>query len=183
MVWEQLRLPCFGDSKRQACHVPFLWARWEGRAGALGLWGGCLGSAQEGLAGPGHSRSPRPQGRPATGGFAGRLWVLAALTGLGLRRARGEASASLTSLLLPPGTAQAACGVPWPPGWTKSIHLSAERLLWYRFQQEEVSSQPAGSQWGCGGVFWVKLCRELLKCFVLMMMMIIIFFPTETFLE
>lgn len=44
-------------------------------------------------------------------------------------------------------------------------------------------SQLVASREGCGGVFWVRLCRELLKCFVLMVMMIIIFFPAETFLE
>lgn len=91
---------------------------------------------------------------------------------------------SLASLLLCPGKAQAVCGDPQPPRRAKSIHPSAKRLSWYHFQWEEVSSQPAGSQRGCGGVFWVRLCRELLKCFVLMMMIIIIiFFPTETFLE
>jgi len=90
---------------------------------------------------------------------------------------------SLASLLLQPGKTQVVCGDPQPARRAKSFHPSAEGLSWYHFQREEVSSQPAQSQRGCAGVFWVRLCRELLKCFVLMMMIIIIFFPAETFLK
>lgn len=39
-------------------------------------------------------------------------------------------------------------------------------------QQEQVPSQSAGRQQGCHRVFWVESCRELLKCFVLMPLMI-----------
>lgn len=145
-------------------HIPFPWAP-PGHS-TWWLWGGGLGSAWERLVGPGHNSS-----------FAACLWVSAALLGLGLHRARGEASASLSSLLLHPSNAQAVCSDPRPLSGAKSIHPSAERLPWYRFQREEVFCQPASSQQGCGRVFWVRLCRELFKCFVLMMMMIIIFFP------
>lgn len=129
---------------------------------ALELQGGDLGSIQKGLAGAGHSGSPWPG------------WLCRVAAGFGCSDGAGVAQGERRSLHIAP---LPALGHPTnPPG--------AERLLWYHFQWEGVSSQPAGSQLGCGGIFWVRLCRELLKCFVLMMMMIIIiFFPTETFLE
>lgn len=128
---------------------------------ALELQGGALGSVQEGLEGAGHSRSPWPG------------WLCRLAAAFGCSDGAGLAQGERRSLHIAP---LCALGHPTNPP-------SAKRLLWDRFQWEEVSSQPAGSQLGCAVIFWVRLCRELLKCFVLMMMMIIIFFPPETFLE
>lgn len=159
-VWEQLGLLHFGDSNRQIVMSPS--SGLPGRTvSALELQGGDLGSVQEGLAGAGHSRSPWPG------------WLCRVAAGFGCSDRAGVAQDEMRSLHnahLP-----ALGHPPNPPG--------AEGLLCYHFQWEEVSSQPAGSQLGCGGIFWVRLCRELLKCFVLLLLIIIIIFPTETFLE
>lgn len=163
MVQEQLGLPRCGDSRRQACHVPCPPPLGSPRAQHLGTVGRGLGLSL---------------GR-ADGSWAQQQLCRVAVSFSCSARAgvtQGErTSLCIPQLLLHPSNAQAVCSD--PPGGAKSIHPSAEKLPWYHFQWEEVSCQPASSQQGCGRIFWVRLCRKLLKCFVLMMMIIIYFFP------
>lgn len=92
-------------------------------------------------------------------GMAVRGWfccLVAAGLGLGLQP-------------IAPLPAPASCKAPavtlgLPEGQIRSPH-----------HRKKAPSQPAGRQRGCNGVFWVKLFRELLKCFVLMMAIVIFF--------